>query len=115
MARVSSSVAAKRRKKRVLEAAKGFRAERGKRFRRAKETLDRALRYAYRDRKARKRAFRALWISRINAATREKGMLYKDFIAGLKKKNILLSRDILADLAVREPEVFAKIVEAAKN
>lgn len=115
MARVSSSVAAKRRKKRVLESAKGFRADRSKRYRRAKETLNRAWRYAYRDRKARKRAFRRLWITRINAAVRERGVLYKDFIAGLKRKNILLSRDILADLAVHEPAVFAKIVETAKN
>jgi len=115
MARVSSSVAAKKRKKRVLEAAKGYRADRSKRFRRAKETLNRAMRYSTRDRKARKRMFRQLWITRINAATRAQGVLYKDFIAGLKKKNILLSRDILAELAVHEPKVFAKIVETAKN
>ncbi len=73
------------------------------------------MRYAYRDRKARKRAFRALWITRINAAVRAQGMHYKDFIAGLKRKNILLSRDILAELAVHEPAVFTKIIEAAKN
>lgn len=115
MARVSSSVAAKKRKKRVLAQAKGFRGERSKRFTRAKETLNRALRYSYRDRRSRKRMFRALWITRITAATRLNNMLYKDFIAGLKRKNILLSRDILADLAVHEPQVFAKIVETVKN
>jgi large subunit ribosomal protein L20 len=115
MARVSSSVAAKRRKKRLLKLAKGYRGERSKRFRRAKETVNRALRYSYRDRKARKRAFRSLWITRISAATRQHNMRYNDFIAALKKKHILLSRDILADIAAQEPQVFAKIVEAVKN
>lgn len=115
MARVSSSVAAKRRKKRVLELAKGFRGERSKRFRRAKETVNRALRYSTRDRKVRKRAFRSLWITRISAAARLNNILYKDLIAGMKRKQILLSRDILADLAVHEPQVFARIVETVKN
>lgn len=115
MARVSTSVAAKKRKKRLLKLAKGFRGERSKRFRRAKETVNRALRYSYRDRKARKRAFRSLWITRISAATRLHSMRYNDFIAALKKKQILLSRDILADIAAQEPQVFAKLVETAKN
>jgi len=115
MARIKSSVTSKKRKKKVLDSAKGYWGERSKRYRRAKETVDRALRYSYRDRRNKKREFRQLWITRINAAAREHGLLYKDLIAGLKKKNILLSRDILADLSVNEPKVFAKIVETVKK
>ncbi|MFH1768988.1 MAG: 50S ribosomal protein L20 [Candidatus Omnitrophota bacterium] len=113
--RTTHSVAAKKRKKKILALAKGFWGQRSRTYRRAKESVRRALAYAYRDRRAKKRDFRSLWIIRINAAARANGMPYRHFIAGLKKKQIMLSRDILADIASEEPAVFEQIVELVKQ
>jgi large subunit ribosomal protein L20 len=113
--RVKHAPAAKQRKKRILKAAKGFWGDRSRKYRRALETLRRAYAYAYKHRRAKKREFRSLWITRINAATQARGMAYGKFIHGLKEKNILLSRDILAKLAAEHPAVFDKIVEEVKK
>ena len=115
MARVKHSVATHRRKKRLLKRTKGYWGDRSKRFVHAKQTLMKALVYAYRDRKVRKRSYRGLWTVRINAACREHGISYSRFINGLKKANVLLNRKILADLAVREKKVFKQLVELAKG
>ena len=112
--KVRHSAAARRRKKKVLELAKGYKGERSKQHRRAVETLRRAGAFAYRDRRAKKREFRSLWIVRINAAVRERGLSYREFISRLKEKNVLLSRDILAKIAAEFPEVFDRIAETAK-
>lgn len=113
--RVKHHVASRARRKKVLGMAKGYWGDRSKHYRRAIETVRRALVYAYRDRRAKKREFRALWITRINAATREQGISYRLFIQALKAKNILLSRDMLAKVAAEYPDAFAKIVEVAKS
>ncbi|MCM8774036.1 MAG: 50S ribosomal protein L20 [Candidatus Omnitrophica bacterium] len=113
--RTKHGVATRRRRKKVLKLAKGYWGKRSKHYRRAIETVRRAGVYAYRDRRAKKREFRSLWITRINAATRERGLSYRIFIHKLKEKNILISRDILAKIASEYPEVFDKIVEVAKN
>ncbi len=115
MAKVKHSVATRRRKKRVLKSAKGFWGDRSKQFQQARRALMHALVYAYRDRKAKKREFRKLWISRINAACREHGLTYSKFINGLKKSKVTLDRKILADLAVKEPQAFKTILEIAKG
>ncbi|MBU1121083.1 MAG: 50S ribosomal protein L20 [Candidatus Omnitrophota bacterium] len=112
--RVKHAVSSKKRKKKVLEAAKGYWGERSKKFRRAVETVKRALSYAYRDRRNKKREFRSLWITRINAASTERGIPYRTFIHKLKEKNIILSRDILAKIAAEHAEAFDKIVETVK-
>lgn len=114
MPRAINSVASRSRRKKILKAAKGYRGGRSKLLKTAKESVHKALLYAYRDRRQRKREFRKLWIIRINAAVREYGISYSQFINGLKKSNIEISRNILADLAVREPAVFKDIVEQAK-
>jgi large subunit ribosomal protein L20 len=113
--RVKQQPASRARKKKVLKMAKGYWGRRSKNFRRAIETVRRALVYSYRDRRARRREFRALWITRINAAVREKGLTYKDFMHDLQKKNVLLSRDMLAKIAAEYPAVFDKIVEEVKK
>ncbi len=115
MAKIKHSVATHRRKKRVLKKAKGYWGDRSKQFQQARRTLMRALVYAYRDRKVRKREFRQLWISRINAGCRQAGITYSRFINGLKKAKINLDRKILADLAVRDEKTFRKLVEIAKQ
>ena len=115
MAKVKHSVATRRRKKRVLKSAKGFWGDRSKQFQQARRALMHALVYAYRDRKAKKREFRKLWISRINAACREHGLTYSKFINGLKKSKVTLDRKILADLAVKEPQAFKKILDIVKG
>jgi large subunit ribosomal protein L20 len=115
MAKVKHSQATRRRKRRVLKAAKGFWGDRSKQFQQARRALMHALVYAYRDRKAKKREFRKLWISRINAACREHGLTYSKFINGLKKSKVTLDRKILADLAVKEPQAFKKLVEITKG
>lgn len=115
MSRVKRGVTKKARHKKILKMAKGYRGRAKSCFRVAIEKVEKALRYAYRDRKARKRDFRALWIQRINAAVREHGMIYSRFIAGLKAAQIDLDRKVLSDLAIREPQTFAKIVEKAKK
>mgnify|MGYP001570926980 CR=1 FL=1 len=114
MAKVKHSVATRKRKKRVLKSAKGFWGDRSKQFQQARRALMHALVYAYRDRKAKKREFRKLWISRINAACREHGLTYGKFINGLKKSKVTLDRKILADLAVKEPQAFKKILDIVK-
>ena len=112
--KVSKGAARRRAKKRLFERAKGFRGGRGKLLRTVKETVLRADVFATRDRRARKREFRKLWIIRINAACRMRGLRYSQFISGLKKANIILDRKMLADVAVSDPAAFDKIVEAAK-
>jgi large subunit ribosomal protein L20 len=114
MAKVKHSAATKRRKKRVLKQAKGFWLDRSKQFQQARRALMHALVYAYRDRKARKREFRQLWIARINAACRAEGLTYSAFIKGLKKSQIKLDRRVLAELAVKDAAVFKKLLELAK-
>jgi large subunit ribosomal protein L20 len=107
-------VTARARHKKVLEQAKGFRGRRGNVYRIAKEAVMKAGQYAYRDRRQKKREFRALWIARINAAARELGMTYSVFMNGLAKAEIDIDRKVLADLAVHDKAAFAKIAEQAK-
>lgn len=115
MVRVKRGNVARNRRKKVLKRAKGFRGSLKRLFRvGAKVAVMKALRYSTIDRKDRKSNFRRLWIARINAAVRGFGLSYSKFIAGLKKKNILLDRKMLADLAVSDPNAFAKVVEAVK-
>jgi large subunit ribosomal protein L20 len=104
----------RRRRNKVLKLAKGFRGARGKLFRSATEAVDRALNYAFRDRKVKKRDFRALWIARINAASRDNGLSYSRLVFGLKKAEIGLDRKILAQLAVVDPAGFSAVVAKAK-
>lgn len=115
MPRVKRGVTARARHKKVIAAAKGYRGRRGNVFRIAKQAVMRAGQYAYRDRRNKKRTFRALWITRINAAVREHNMTYSVFIAGLKKAAIELDRKVLADLAVRDKAGFAAIVQQART
>ncbi len=112
--RVKTGTVRRRRHKKLLKLARGFYSGRRKHFRKAKEQLERSLVYAYRDRKRKKRDFRRLWITRINAACRLNGISYSKFIYALNKANINLDRKILADLAVNDANAFAKVVETAK-
>ncbi len=112
--RVKTGFVRKRRHKKLLKAARGFYSGRRKHFRKAKEQLEHSLVYAYRDRKQKKREFRKLWIIRINAAARLNDISYSRFMHGLKLAKIDLDRKILADMAMNEPEAFAKVAEAAK-
>ncbi|MEL7059910.1 MAG: 50S ribosomal protein L20 [Acidobacteriota bacterium] len=105
--------AAKR--KRILKLAKGYWGVRSKAYRIAKQAVDRALAYSYRDRRQRKRQFRRLWITRINAAARQHGLSYSRFMAGLKRAESRIDRKILADLAVHEPRAFARLADTAKQ
>ena len=114
MPRVKRGVTARARHKKVLDAAKGYRGRRKNVYRIAKEAVMRAGQYAYRDRRNKKRDFRSLWITRINAGTRELGVTYSQFMAGLKKAGIDIDRKVLADLAVFDKPAFAKIAEQAK-
>ena len=114
MPRVKRGVTARARHKKITDAATGYRGRRKNVFRIAKQAVMRAGQYAYRDRRNKKRVFRALWITRINAASRQHGMTYSVFMNGLKKANIELDRKVLADLAVFEKAVFAQLVEKAK-
>ncbi len=115
MARTKHSVTSHRRKKKVLKQAKGYSGGRSKLYRTAREAVNRALVYAYRDRRARKRDFRRLWIARINAAARLHGLSYSHFINGLKRSDIEINRKVLAELAVSDAESFAKLAEIAKE
>ena len=115
MPRVKSNVVRLRRKKQVMKAAKGAFGGRSKLWKAAKETVERGWRYAYRDRKNKKRDFRRLWIVRINAAARQHDMSYSVFINGLHAAGIEIDRKVLADLAVREPEAFAAIAEQVRK
>ncbi len=114
MPRVKRGFKARRRHNRVLKLAKGYRGAHGRLFRSAVEAVERGLCYAYRDRKQRKRAFRRLWIVRINAATRQHGLNYSRFVSGLRKAGIELDRRVLAELAINEPKAFADVVNAAR-
>jgi large subunit ribosomal protein L20 len=114
MARVKRGFKARRRRNKVLKLAKGYRGARSKLFRSATEAVDRALNYAFRDRRVKKRDFRSLWIIRINAASRINGLSYSKFIFGLKKANVQIDRKVLADIAVADPNGFAQIAALAK-
>jgi large subunit ribosomal protein L20 len=114
MPRVKRGVTARARHKKVLDAAKGYRGRRSRVYPVAKQAVMRAGQYAYRDRRNKKRVFRALWITRINAATREHGLTYSKFINGLKKAEIALDRKVLADMAVTDKPAFAAIVNQVK-
>ena len=114
MPRVKSGVAHHARKKKIVAGAKGARGGRSKLYKAAKETAERAMRYAYRDRRRKKGDFRTLWITRINAAARQNGISYSRLIAGLAKAGVEVDRKILADLAVHDADAFAKIAELAK-
>jgi len=115
MPRVKRGVAARKRSNRVLNEAKGYYGARSKLFKSAREAVEHAWRYAYRDRKQRKRTFRALWITRINAAAREHGLSYSRLINGLKHANVEVDRKILAQLAVTDPKAFGALADIAKS
>jgi len=115
MPRAKGGPRTRRRHKKLIKLAKGFWGQRKNVFRRVKETVERALVYAYRDRRQRKRDFRRLWQVRINAGARKHGLNYSKFMGGLKKAGIELDRKVLAYLAMKEPETFAKLVEIAKS
>ncbi len=115
MPRAINGTSRRKRRKKILELAKGFKGTRKNLFREAREAVDRSLKYAYRDRRTRKREFRKLWIARINAAVRLDGMTYSRFIAGLKNAQVELDRKILADMAVNDPASFKRLVELAKE
>ena len=114
MPRVKRGFKARRRRNKVLKLAKGYRGARSKLFRSATEAVDRALNYAFRDRRVKKRDFRGLWITRINAASRLNGLSYSKFIFGLKKANVEIDRKVLADIAVSDPKGFTEIATLAK-
>jgi len=115
MAKAKHSVATRKRKKKVLKQAKGFWGDRSKQYQQASRVLMHALKYAYRDRRNKKREIRSLWIVRINAACRELGITYSEFMNGLKKAKINIDRKILADLAVKDSHAFKKLVEIIKK
>ena len=114
MPRVKRSVNARKKRRKVLEQAKGYRGTKHSSYRRAKEQVQRSLKYAYRDRRVRKREFRKLWIVRINAGARANGLSYNAFMHGLKLAEIELDRKVLADMAIADPASFAALVEQAK-
>ncbi|MDO9306407.1 MAG: 50S ribosomal protein L20 [Pseudomonadota bacterium] len=114
MARVKRGVTAHAKHKKVLDAAKGFYGRRKNTIRTAKQAVEKSMQYAYRDRKVRKRNFRALWIQRINAAVREHGLTYGRFIDGLNKSGIEIDRKVLSDLAIHEPQAFVALVAKSK-
>ncbi|MBU0695331.1 MAG: 50S ribosomal protein L20 [Bacteroidetes bacterium] len=114
MPRSVNAVASRRRRKKIMNLAKGYWGSRSKVYTVAKNTVEKGLQYAFRDRKVKKREFRSLWIQRINAASREHGMSYSQFIGKLTTKNIGLNRKVLADLAMNDPKAFAAIVDAVK-
>lgn len=115
MARVKRAVNAQKKRRAVLERASGYRGQRSRLYRKAKEQVTHSMVYAYRDRRARKGDFRRLWIQRINAAARANGMTYNRFIQGLKAADIEVDRRMLAELAVNEPTAFASLVEIARD
>ena len=115
MALVRRGFAARRRRNKVLKLAKGFRGDRGTLYRSARNSVFKALAYQYRDRKARKRSFRRLWIARINAASRAEGLSYSRLVHGLRKAGVELDRKVLADIALRDNAGFARIVELART
>ena len=115
MARIKVAVSAHKKRRKIMKLAKGYYGAKSKQYRAAKEQVMRSLRYAYIGRKLRKRDFRSLWITRINAAARMSGLSYSRFISGLKKAGVDLNRKVLADIAVNDAAAFAKLVEIAKN
>jgi large subunit ribosomal protein L20 len=115
MARVKRSVNAHKKRREVLELASGSRGQRSRLYRKAKEQLLHSFTYSYRDRRVKKRDFRKLWIQRINAAARAEGMTYNRFIAGLKAAEVEVDRKMLADIAVNDPDTFAKLVTVARE
>jgi large subunit ribosomal protein L20 len=115
MPRATNKPAARHRKKKILKQAKGYRQGRSRQFKRAREFGERALTYAFRDRRQRKRDFRALWIARISAACKQNGTSYSRFMDGMKKLNISLNRKILAEIAHNDPERFVQLVERVKE
>ena len=115
MPRVKSNVTRLKRKNKIMKEARGNRGGRSKLWKAAKETVERGWAYAYRDRKQKKRQFRRLWITRINAAAREHDLSYNRLMSGLKKAGVEINRKVLADLAVRDPAAFSKLTELAKS
>jgi len=115
MSRATSAVASRRRRKKVLDRAKGYRGRKHSSFRQAKEQLLKSDTYAYRDRRNKKRDFRRLWIVRINAAARQEGMTYGEFMHGLRLAGVELDRKVLADVAVRDPETFRRFATRARE
>ncbi|MBQ7328029.1 MAG: 50S ribosomal protein L20 [Clostridia bacterium] len=113
--RIKRAVNAVKKRRKILKSAKGYFGAKSKLYRTAREQVMKSGQYAYIGRKQRKRDFRALWITRINAACRQNDISYSRFVSGLKKANVTLNRKVLADLAVREPESFANLVEVAKK
>ena len=114
MPRAVNGTVSRRRRKKILKMAKGYRSVRSTAFRKAREAVEHGLSYAYRDRKNRKREFRRLWIARINAAVRAEGMSYSQFMYGLKKADIQLDRKVLSDLAINNQETFKSLTETAR-
>ena len=112
MPRASSSIPRHRRHRKIVKQARGYYGARSRNFRTAKDAVIKALRYSYRDRRQRKRQFRRLWIARINAAARQHGMSYSQFMHSLRERNIELNRKVLADMAVRDPEGFKALVKS---
>ncbi|HDP70398.1 MAG TPA: 50S ribosomal protein L20 [Actinobacteria bacterium] len=115
MSRVKRAVHARKKRKKILKLAKGYYGAKSRTFRAAKEQVTHSLTYAYRDRKARKRDFRKLWITRINAAARQNGLSYSKLMNGLKLADVEINRKMLSDMAVNEPEAFAKVASVAKE
>ena len=115
MSRVKRSVHARKKRRAVLERAKGYRGEKHSSYKRAKEQLLKSGTYAYRDRRNRKRDFRRLWITRINAAARQNGMTYSEFMHGMRLAEMELDRKVLADIAVRDPETFRRFADTARE
>ena len=115
MARTKKSTARRPKHKKILRKAKGYRGHRSKLYRQAKESVERGLKHAYRHRREKKREFRRLWITRINAASRRHGLPYSQFMGGLNKAGVELNRKMLADIAVRDPDTFADLVELAED
>jgi large subunit ribosomal protein L20 len=111
MPRATNNVAARKRRKKIISAAKGYRLGKSRLYKSAKDQVEKSLQYAYRDRRTKKRNFRKLWITRINAACRQYGTTYSAFINKLNEKKIELNRKVLADLAIRDPQAFEKLVK----
>jgi len=115
MTRVKRGAIHSKKRKRVLRQAKGYRGGRSRLYTEAKEAVRKALQYSYRDRRTKKREFRRLWITRVNAAARQHGMSYSQLMCGLRRRNVALDRKALADMAVRTPEAFSELVAQAKE
>jgi large subunit ribosomal protein L20 len=115
MSRVKRGVHSRKKRRATLERAKGYRGDRSKSYKRAKEALLKADSYAYRDRRNRKRDFRRLWITRINAAARREGMTYSEFMHGMREAEVGLDRKVLADIAVNDPDTFRRFAERARE